>query len=211
MHLWSGPRPDSEDLIKRTVQELKIVRAEGYRLVSDKWGRRIKVELRRVLDHVAFHPTDTRRWQLIPTIIPTIKEFEDYYEKGRGFTYEKSMPLRKPKKPYPRIVFVQGVEDAIKGRVFASVVSPTEMRDIRSQRVKAGRKMTCLNPLSPAPIGVPETPGGLGRTARRLSGTASVPNSNNSTAHSQKSSLTWAILLALGLIIAGNLAEQEAA
>jgi hypothetical protein len=172
IRLWSGERPSGHEADERIRKELRIVRSDGYRLVRDPWGQRVKVELDRVRTHVLYHPRDRQRWRFIPTIIPGIKQAHTLYRKGNTFGYESSLFIAGRPRGRRRTVFVYGIEDQAEGRKFATVLSPTRAYDIRREKKRAGSiDRTRPNPGSQAYMGT-RGPGWQDRVAQRPPGAA---------------------------------------
>lgn len=186
VYLWHGERPGGRELEERVRQALGITRAAGFRRVRDPWGNFVDLELGRVLTHIGHHPTDRRRWELIPAIVPAIKHANTLYESGSRHKYEARLRVySRTSGHYERVVFVATVIVVGSRRVFDSVVAPTKERDIVAQRETAGRATQARrNPFWPAPA--PEALAGSRRTPERSSGAASARFSNDTTARKIK-------------------------
>ena len=104
IRLWSGHRPTGAELNERNGRQLRIVRPEGYRLVRDRDGHQVCLELDRVRDHVGMSG-DRRRWRLIPLIIPTIKRGERT-QSSRGFQYQVTLTVAHHRGGHERVSFV---------------------------------------------------------------------------------------------------------
>ena len=147
LRLWRPPKPSDTELEARARRKLGITRPEGYRLVKDPWGCRVKVELRQVMEHVALRKDDHRRWELIPLIIPTLKRAQRKYRKLNTNTYEAELIVAHKGGPYRRSSFVYTVARGGE-QVFSSILSPTKATDVRGVRKRAGQCVTRSNPSS---------------------------------------------------------------
>lgn len=173
VHLWRGEKPSPRELERRVRRELGIVRPEGYRLVTDRWGKRvIKVELWRVMEHIAYHLADNNRWRYIPAIIPSIKRAVESSVRGTRVTYEAHLPVASSRhKQYERIVFTTAIVIREGEYVFDSIVAPTLADRIKSIRKKAGLP---TRPNLIARTSASDT-ASTKRTAKRLRGAAPAP------------------------------------
>lgn len=209
LRLLTGSIPHI-DKVKST---LGIVRPEGYRLVADPWGNRVRVELARIMDHLINHPTDRTRWRLLPCIIPTIKNANQRYEYGANFTYEANLTVQHKSGAYPRTMFVKGPIRGSGEQFFGTIVSPTRPQAIAKEKAKAGRPTASRpNPDGLANIGTWD-PRQQSRAAQRLPGAAPALKFHSSTDFSRKSSNRAGRLLLIvgGLLILSHMGRQREA
>ncbi|TAK33504.1 MAG: hypothetical protein EPO21_13085 [Chloroflexota bacterium] len=199
---WRGERPSRQLLQQRITQALGIVRPEGYRLVRDPWGNRVKVDRQHVLEHIAMRSDDAGRWRFIPAIVETIKRATELYEKDvdRTRTYFAPLPVRHRGGVVKETSFVLWARPRDGEWSFASMV-PREPRKAEKARKKAGRLIaTRPDERNPAYMGSWE-PGGEDRAAQRLPGAAPALHHKNST-RAQSTSRDGAVVLALGVLLA---------
>lgn len=178
VRLWHGKKPSGSDLEKRVRRALGITRAAGYRMVKDPWGRWVKVELWRVIDHIANHQTDASRWQLIPAIVPSIKRARERGTVGTRLTYETSLPVATGRgQQYERLVFTTAVVFRQGEQAFDSILAPTLEKGIARARKRAG--------LSTRPNPIARTraldSAGRRRTVNSLQGATSDPHRKHTT------------------------------
>ncbi|MCL5107903.1 MAG: hypothetical protein M1401_03350 [Chloroflexi bacterium] len=183
VYLWHESKPSPSILEERVRHALGITRAERFRRVRDPWGNYVDVELDRVLDHIANHPTDHRRWEMIPAIIPAIKRATHMYESGSRQKYEARLRVYSPSSGrYERVVFVATVYLSGGRRVFDSLVAPTKERVVEHERRTAGPLRSVRdNPVrqwsTPAPGALADSR----RTPTHSPGTASARYRHDST------------------------------
>ncbi|MDA8216152.1 MAG: hypothetical protein M0Z94_00890 [Dehalococcoidales bacterium] len=177
VRLWKGAKPGGAELERRVRRELGIVRSEGYRLVRDRWGQQVNLDLWRVIEHIANHPTDHRRWELIPAIIPSIKRARDRGRTGTRITYEANLPVATRRNVHERVLFTTAIILSEGERVFDSIVAPTHAQAIEKIRKRAGIS-TRPNPVA---LTSASDTAGTKRTARRLRGAAAAPREHDNT------------------------------
>lgn len=186
---WRGPRPSPIELERRVRRELRIVRPEGYRLVGDPWGNRVRVDLAQVVEHIGLHASDARRWEVIPLIVPTIRRADRLYERGTAFTYEATHQIRHPVRGViDRLVFA--ITDTRNGqRTFQTIVAPAKERFARQQRRRIGEIVATRR--NPQRGGAGDT-AAPGRERSRLAGPAfTTLQANDSAGERQASNEIW--------------------
>lgn len=218
IQFWRGALPNETDLNQRVAKKMRIVRKDASRVVSDPWERKrqqageptgkVKVRVERVVRHVALQidgpakKKEFNRWHYIPTIIPTIKNAVELYERtgvrtnrttGQSYTvpertYFAEIPVRHSKGK-TLVATLMGVEpsrtdpglwDFRTLYILGNPANTQDAKNIQQRKRKAGALIESRPLVNPAYIGTWDA-GRKDRAAPRLPGAAPALTSDSTT------------------------------
>jgi len=212
VYLWTQ-KPKSKEAALRKIARCLGTHPEGFADVNDSGGNSVRVRVAKVYRHL-FKDHRGKNWYLVPLIKPSIergKPFGPERRKGKKVERLYSSTIRagiRGRKLKPHYVATY-VEESERGRNWNTTFLVKTRDKLADKERAAGLPLSERNSHSnfttrnPIPV---QTPLGVLRSGR-----TPLAHSKYNSGETRKASFTWAILLALGLIIAGNLAEQEAA